>query len=99
MKAIFAAIGLACAVSNPASAQLATLDAGSAPAPMDALPAVGTPRAAVPHDDAKASLGECEEQMRGFRARNTQSPSRRKEALDLCLAAAEQRSRVEVAGP
>lgn len=98
MRAIIATSWLALCLASAASAQLATIDGGSAPIPMDGIAAVGTPGAAVP-DETRGLLRDCEEQARAFRARNAQSPSRRQQALESCLAAADARERVDVAGP
>lgn len=98
MKAFIVAMGLSIAVASAASAQLAPLDGGRAPAPLDGVAVIGTPSAAVSSDDLQTRLRTCEEQARAFRARNTQSPSRRQQALAECLAVEERRQRVEIAG-
>jgi hypothetical protein len=98
MKAIFAAIGLACALPAPAAAQLAPLESIGAPPPLEGLASMPGAAPAL-HEEAGGSAHACEERARSFRARNTQSPTRRQQELEACLAALDERSRVEVAGP
>jgi hypothetical protein len=103
MRASIATIGLVLGIGSAASAQLAPLDAGGAPAPMDGLAAVAAPAGAAPRDaapdSAAATPERCREQAQAFRYRNTQSPSQRRRALEACVAAAERGQRVKVAGP
>ncbi len=103
MRASIATIGVVFGFAGAASAQLAPLDAGGAPAPMDGLAAVATPGDAGLHDAARdtaaATPQRCREQAHAFRARNTQSPSQRQQALEACVVAAERSQRVKVAGP
>jgi hypothetical protein len=102
MRASLAAILLVFGMASAASAQLAPLESGGAPASAEGLAALGSAGTAQPSDAARAvveSERACREQARAFRYRNTQSPAERRQALSACLAAVLQRERIEVAGP
>jgi hypothetical protein len=99
--AIVSTVALSICIPGIAAAQLAQLEPGGAPASVDALPALGAPADAGDATSARseaASRRQCEDQVRSFRARNTQSPSRREQALEKCYAAARAREHVTVAG-
>ena len=108
MRTIIVTTCLALGVASAASAQLAAIDCGGAPAPAEGLSSLddlasqgARPDAALrgQRNDEVASADACRQQARSFRARNSQSPTRRQQELEACLAAREPHRRVEVAGP
>jgi hypothetical protein len=95
-------IGLTLGIPGAATAQMAQLEPGSgAPPSADGLSALGAPAEAVGSNASgseNVTQRQCEERARAFRARNTQSPSRRQQALENCLAVARLHEDVDVAG-
>jgi len=103
MRPFVAIFGLAVGIASAAPAQVATPDA-PAGTPAADVAAAATPPGHHPADhtpdaDPYAPLWHCREQVRSFLSVGTHSRSRRLKALEDCVAAAERRARVEVAGP